>query len=353
MRVARAAGLDVAWTVDHLQGFFPQVIWDKDLTFLADPSGSPHEYYDYQALLGYLARRAGRMHLAVGVTEPVRRHPVVLAQTALTLAHMTKRTLILGLGSGEAENTVPYGLPFKRPVARLEEAIQIIQKCFSSRGPFDFSGEFYQLERAVLDLRPPKDRTPQLWVAAHGPRMLGITGRYGDGWYPTLPYTPQEYGDALGTIRDAATAAQRRPHSIVPGWQTLVVLGKDEAAARRLLEHRSVRFTALLAPDAVWRAHGAAHPLGEGFGGLVDFVPRDYERAVIDAAIDRVPTDLLAGTLLWGTPDMVYTRLRDFVDAGLRHVVLGPLSALASRSDAAFSVRSAISILRRLKRDGL
>jgi phthiodiolone/phenolphthiodiolone dimycocerosates ketoreductase len=353
LRVARAAGFDVAWTVDHFQGFFPQAIWDKDLTFLADPSGTPHAYFDYQALMGYLARRAGRMHLGVGVTEAVRRHPVLLAQTALTIAHMTKRSPILGLGAGEAENITPYGLPFARPVARLEEAIQIVRKCFTSRGPFDFSGDFFQLSDAVLDLAPPKDHMPQIWVAAHRPRMLAITGRHADGWYPTLPYTPASYATALAAIHAAARDAGRQPDAVVPGWQALVVLGKDEASARRLLGQRALRFTALLAPSEVWSARGAEHPLGDGFGGLVDFVPQRYSRREIDAAIDRVPIDLVAQSVLWGTPDSVYGRLRDFVDAGLRHLVLGPVSALASRNDAAFSLRSSISLLRRFRRDGL
>lgn len=61
-------------------------------------------------MLGHLASRAGRLRLGVGVTEAVRRNPVVLAQAMITLAHLTKRAPILGLGSGERENTVPYGL---------------------------------------------------------------------------------------------------------------------------------------------------------------------------------------------------------------------------------------------------
>jgi phthiodiolone/phenolphthiodiolone dimycocerosates ketoreductase len=353
LRAARAAGFDVAWTVDHFQGFYPQAIWDRDFSFLADPESTPHAYFDFQALTGYLARRAGRMHLGVGVTEPVRRHPVLLAQWAMTLAHMTKRTPILGMGAGEAENVTPYGLDFSAPVSRLEEALAIIRECFTSRGPFDFAGDQFPMSGAMMDLRPPKGHTPQIWVAAHRPRMLRLTGKYGDGWYPTLPYTPQSYADAVEVIRTAATAAGRRPRDIVPGWQLFVILGKDEAAARRLLAARAIRFAALLAPDSMWREHGAAHPLGEGFRGLVDFVPQHYDRAELDAAMAKVPVDLVAETALWGTPDSVYEELRDFVDAGLRHVVFAPVSALVSKSDAAFSLRSMVSLARRLRRDGV
>lgn len=352
-RIARTAGFDAAWTVDHFQGFFPQVIWDKDLSFLADPDGSPHAYFDYQAVMGHLARRVGTMQLAVGVTEPVRRHPVLLAQTAMTLAAMTRRTPILGIGAGEAENITPYGLDFSKPVSRLAEALEIIRMCFKSRGPIDYSGEFYTLSSAVMDLQPPKGKTPQIWIAAHRPRMLGLTGRFGDGWYPTLPYTPAAYADSLRVIRRAAADHGRNPASIVPGWQAFSVFGKTEAAARKLLDTRALRFTALLAPHHVWREHGAEHPLGDRFGGLVDFVPQAMTRAELDAAMAKVPVDLIAETVVWGTPDTIHARMRDMIDAGLRHLVIQPVSALVSKGDAAFGIRSMIGLQRRLKREGI
>ena len=70
---ARAIRLDSVMVVDHFQNFFPSVIWDKELTWLAGQRRSPHEFFDYQVLFGYLATRVGRMRLGVGVTEPIRR----------------------------------------------------------------------------------------------------------------------------------------------------------------------------------------------------------------------------------------------------------------------------------------
>ncbi len=353
LRTARVTGFDVAWVVDHFQGFIPLALWDRDFAFLAEPSSSPHAFYDYQALLGYLAHKAGRTHLAVGVTEPIRRHPVLLAQAAMSVAHMTKRTPILGIGAGEAENITPYGLDFSQPVSKLEEALEIIRLCFTSRGPFDYDGRFFTLESAVMDLRPPTDRTPQIWVAAHRPRMLALTGRFGDGWYPTLPYSPQTYADSLGAIRRAAQAAGRDPGAIVPGWQAVVVFGRNQAAARELLGSRPMRFTALLAPHEVWKAHGAEHPLGADFRGMIDFVPETFSRPELEAAMRRVPVDLIAETVLWGTLDLLHVQLRDYIDAGLRHLVIQPVSALVSKRDAAFSLKSTVTLQRRLKREGV
>ena len=99
------------------------------------PALDPHEHFDYQALLGYLAGRTRHLRLGVGVAEPIRRHPVLIAQTMLTVAQMTKTAPILGIGAGERMNIDPYGLDFSHPVGRLEEALQIIRLCFSGPGP--------------------------------------------------------------------------------------------------------------------------------------------------------------------------------------------------------------------------
>lgn len=353
VRAARALRFDVGWAIDHFLGFFPRAVWDKDFSWLASEESSPHAFFDYQVLLGHLAGRAGRLQIGVGVTEPIRRHPVLIAQAFMTLAHATRRPPILGIGAGEAENIVPYGLDFSRPVAKLEEAVQIIKLCFDSDGPFDFDGEHFQLRDALMDLRPPPDRRPELWIAAHRPRMLTLTGRYADGWYPTFPFTPYEYETALLRIRAAAADAGRDPAAIVPAWQSVAVFGRTERHARKLLDAKGVKFTALLAPSYAWSAMGATHPFGAEFGGIVDFIPQRYSKAEVDAAIEAVPVDLMAEATLWGTREQLTRRLHEYVDAGLRHLVLQPVSGLVSRRDALYSLRAMVSILRKLRRRGV
>ncbi len=350
-RVARALRVDVAWTVDHFLGFFPQSVWDEDFSWVAHPDGSPHAYFDWQMVLANLASRAGSMRLGVGVTESVRRHPVLLAQAAMTLAHMTKRAPILGIGAGERENIEPYGLSFDTPVGRLEEALQVIRLMFDSKGPVGFSGKHFTLDRAVLDLKAPTGRTPELWVAAHGPRMLRLTGEYGDGWYPTFPMTAGEYESKVETIRGHATGAGRDADAIVPGWQTFVVLAKTERAALKLLSHKAIRFTALLGTGEQWKKFGAQHPLGDDFRGMVDFIPQHHGRREIDAMIAQVPSDLIREAMIVGTPKQLRATLHDYADAGLRHVVLQPVSALVSKQDALFSMRHSIFVGRKVRRE--
>lgn len=60
--------------------------------------------------------------------------------------------------------------------------------------------------------------------------MLGLTGRFADGWYPTQKMTPDEYRAKLGVIRDAAIAAGRPLDRFEPAVQIPVALGAGRRA---------------------------------------------------------------------------------------------------------------------------
>jgi phthiodiolone/phenolphthiodiolone dimycocerosates ketoreductase len=346
---SRLSGLDSVWALDHFQGLIPSAIWDRQFSWTAAQYKSPHELFDYQVLLGYLASSAGRLRLGVGVTEPIRRHPVLIAQAMLTLTHMTRRPPILGIGAGERENIEPYGLDFSTPVSRLEEALKIIRLCFSHQGPIDFSGKYYRLERAVLDLRAPKGRTPEIWIGGQGPRMLRLIGQYGDGWYPSLVSTPEEYAAKLKVIRAAAQEAGRDPQAITPALFQLVALAPTEQEARRMLDSKAGRLLALGASSDEWRKVGAQHPFGENFRGTVDWIPEHYDRKMLEDAIAVVPPELIGSRLLWGTPQQVVDKVRAFGEAGVRHVVLSPASALHSRRAAIYGLLALRKIARLLR----
>lgn len=331
---ARAMRLESVMLIDHLQNVFPSAIWDADFTWLAKQKPTPHDHLDFRALMGWAATRTGRLQLGVGVTDPIRHHPVLLAQALLTVAHMTRRAPVLGIGAGELLNIAPYGFDYAGRTGRLEEALQIIRLCLdapSPPGPLHYAGRHFRLDGARLDLRAPKGRTPRVWVAAHGPRSLAMAGRYGDGWYPTMVADPERYASDLAVVREAAAAAGRDPGCVVPALHRFAVIGRTEAHARALLDARPIRALALAVPASQWRAHGASHPFGDDFDGLAQFLPEEYDRACLDRAIAAVPAELLTqGPLLCGTADQAVRRLREFQDAGVEHVVLAPLSGLVS-----------------------
>jgi phthiodiolone/phenolphthiodiolone dimycocerosates ketoreductase len=349
--LAKLGRISPLFVWDHFQEFYPTALWEKGFTLLSGRSASPHELFEYQTLLGALSASAGRMQLGIGVTEPIRRHPVLIAQAALTLAHLTKRPPIIGLGSGERMNVDPYGLSRRSAVGRLEEALQIIRLCMESTGPVDFNGSHYRLDGAVMDLQPPAGRKPQLWVAAHGPKMLQLTGRYGDGWLPMTAalQSPEQYASGLDVIRKAAAAAGRDPNDITPALLAYVVVAPTAKEARALLQSRFLRYWGLLFPAARWQELGFEHPFGADFGGFSDVLPERYDRATLDAAIEKVPVEVLESGFLVGSPQQIAARLREFGDAGLRQAVSGPLSPAVSVKALAFCFPAMYRIARLLR----
>lgn len=342
-RLVRADSFIVA---DHVQSFIPEALW-SELTWLRRPGGS-HANFDYATFLGALAAHAGGMRLGVGVTDPLRRHPVVVAQTMLTLAHLTRRAPILGIGSGERENLEPLGLPLDHPTDRLEESLQILRACFDGTLG-DFDGEYYTLRGALMALRPPQGKVPQIWVGAHGPRMLELTGRYGDGWLPYVVPSPEDYAEKLGAVHHAARHAGRRPEDITASLSCILLLGRDAGQVRALLRSPMARYLALLTPAPLWRSVGAEHPLGPRHRGFVDMMPERLDIAEVRAAMASVPEEVVGLAAMVGTPDQIVDRIHTLAEAGLRHFSPQVLSGAIDRRNAPFDVRAMASIARRLQ----
>jgi phthiodiolone/phenolphthiodiolone dimycocerosates ketoreductase len=181
-------------------GWIPDSVWTEDLTDLAKYQDNPHVHFDPLMMMGAAGAATSTIKVGVCVTDTIRRHPAMLAQAALTADHLSQGRAILGLGSGERMNIAPYGLSFEKPVGVLEEAIQVMRLLWSTTKPVDFHGKFFDLDDAVLGLEPYAGVPPQVWVAAHGPRMLRITGRLGDGWLPTN-IKPDAYATKLAAIQ--------------------------------------------------------------------------------------------------------------------------------------------------------
>src|SRR6478736_3527767 len=145
------------WLPDHMVSLWPDSIWTREFTDLATTSPSPHRHLDGMAVAAAAAVLTKNVPLVTGVVDTVRRHPSLLAQSALTIDHLANGRFILGLGSGETENTVPYGFDFAKPVSRFEEALKVIRLLWDSEGPVDFDGDFYKLHDAPRRRRPRGD----------------------------------------------------------------------------------------------------------------------------------------------------------------------------------------------------
>ena len=175
-------------------------------------------------MLGHIAarNRVGRLRLGVGVTDAGRRNPAVTAQAAATLHLLTRGRAILGIGPGEREGNEPYGVDWSKPVARFEEAMATIRALWDSGGELvNRDSPYFPLRNAVFELPPYRGKWPEIWIGAHGPRMLRATGRYGDAYFPAFPHRPVDYKQRLDV--GSVGRFRRRSRSACPSSRRSVV----------------------------------------------------------------------------------------------------------------------------------
>ena len=347
-RRQEAAGFDAIWWSDHFLHWFPPGVWTPDLVPHAAVMRSPHAFLDPVPVMAAVAGVTERVGLGTAVTDAVRRHPALLAQSFLTLDHLSRGRALLGIGVGEAENIVPFGLPFERVASRLIEAVEIIRLLWSTIEPVSFEGEFWRLDNAILGAEPYGDRPPPIWMAAHRPRVLQATGRLADGWMPNI-VDAGEYAAALAVIRAASQEAGRGPEAVRAGNFVWMVLDEDRDRAERILDGLLLRLIALTAPPSAYEEAGAEHPLGSRWG-LLDYVPTRLSREEGLAAAAAVPAHVLQRYYFWGTPDDVVERLRPFRAAGLEHAYLVNVTPLGDLSTAATAADRTEEVLHGLRR---
>ncbi|MDH6292813.1 phthiodiolone/phenolphthiodiolone dimycocerosates ketoreductase [Rhodococcus opacus] len=328
---AVASRIDSFWVPDHLNALMPRTIATPQHLGAAKLIPKIDASLEPWTMLGHLAarNRIGRLRLGVGVTDAGRRNPAVTAQAAATLHLMTRGRAILGIGVGEREGNEPYGVDWDKPVARFEEAIATIRALWDSGGELiSRDSPYFPLHGAVFDLPPYRGKWPEIWIAAHGPRMLRATGRYADAWFPAFPQRPHEYEQRLGAVRTSASDAGRDPMSITPAIWLFVFTGRTRDDVDEALNSDVAKSFAFNVSAKDWARHGVQHPLGADFSGAQDLIPQTMDEQTALAYTAKVPVSLLKECLLTGTPDEVIEQAAEWRDHGVRYIVVCNLSTL-------------------------
>jgi len=351
---AVAGGVDSFWVADHLNSLVPRAIATKRYFGGARLVPKIDAQLEPWTMLGRLAatNRVGRLRLGVGVTDAGRRNPAVTAQAAATLHLLTRGRAILGIGVGEREGNQPYGVEWTKPVARFEEALATIRALWNSGGDLvTRESPYFPLHNAAFDLPPYHGKWPEIWIAAHGPRMLRAAGRYADAWYPQAALRPEDYARGLDAIRAAASDAGRDPMAITPAAGLFLITGSSGNQVDEALNSDIAKAFALNIPAQMWATHGAQHPLGHDFAGAQDLLPQTLDEQTVLSYTARVPASLMKEFFLTGTPQEVVDQAAQWRDHGLRYLVLMNLSILQpSLCNGLAANASFLKILRALRK---
>jgi probable F420-dependent oxidoreductase len=287
MQLAESNGFEYGWTYDS------HILWQE-----AYP------------LLTLLAVKTERMKLGHCVTNPGTREPTVTASAYATLHDISGGRMVLGIGRGDSARRVIGYKPVT--VARFEESLRMMKDLMNGR-PVQWNGK-------DLELTWAKDR-PRIpvYVAAYGPRALGVAGRVGDGVIIQLA-DPVIIQWIMEQARAAAAEAGRDPDELECLVCAPSIVTDDMAEARD-----AVRWFPAMVSNHVWDLVEKYGEDSEIPRELTDYIKSrkfyDYkEHSREGAAHGEFVTDEICDRFaVIGSLDQVRDKLKELESVGVDH----------------------------------
>jgi F420-dependent oxidoreductase-like protein len=189
--------------------------------------------------LAYLADHTQRIHFGPLVAPVSFRDPTILARQASALDDLSGGRMILGVGAGwqEREHRM-FGhelgdVPTR--MARLEEGLEVLTRLLRSDEPVTYHGRVFQLEDALILLRPERAGGPPILIGGTGEkRTLPLVARYADIWN-ALVVSPDEFRTLSGRLDELLQAEGRPPSAVRRTLMTNLTFAPDrESLARKL-----------------------------------------------------------------------------------------------------------------------
>src|SRR5918996_2081282 len=198
-----------------------------------------------------------RIGLGNGVVPIYPRHPVTMAQAALTLNEVTGGRFRLGIGvSHRPSIEAMLGLAVVEPLAVMREYVAVLRGALGDGAAFE--GKHYRVHWSLaLPTRPPAS---PIYLAALGPKMCELAGEIADG--AILWLCPPDY--VRDVARPAIERGRRRAGKTLDGFELMaavpLAVTDDAATARTAFRNELARYAAL----PFYRSMMEASGLGDG-----------------------------------------------------------------------------------------
>src|SRR6266513_261656 len=141
--------------------------------------------------LAWHGSRTEHVRLGTAVSQLSARPPATLAMAAMTMDHLTRGRVIIGVGTSNPQVVEGwYGQPYPRPLERTREYVDILRAIIARAEPVAYQGKHYQLPlaggtglgkplRSIL--HPYRTEIP-VYLGAEGPRNVALAAEIADGW---------------------------------------------------------------------------------------------------------------------------------------------------------------------------
>ncbi len=189
-------GFDGLWLTDHVVGFevFQPVYGDYWLEALST--------------LAYLAGTTEKIRLGIGVLVIPYRDAVFAAKSLATIDTLSNGRVDLGVGTGWSRAeffALGRQAQFERRGPYTNEALDVMQACWSAEGDVAFSGDFHSFRKVRFQPRPVQQPRIPFWVGSRGTASAPLrrAAKYADYWHPT-GLSPEEISEGSQVINDLA-----------------------------------------------------------------------------------------------------------------------------------------------------
>jgi 5,10-methylenetetrahydromethanopterin reductase len=297
-------------------------IWVADEQFLRDP----------WVQLGAIAAVTSLVSIGICVTDPYIRHPALTAAASATLQELSGGRTLLGLGAGSTGFNA-LGLTPRSPARAVTECIELCRKLWIEPASFSYEGEQIRFHDDRLDFKPPSPIP--IYVAARGPKMLGVAARFADAVLIGSFAQGRGLDYALRTISAAeADRAPELPPLRRAAW-LYVSVDEDAEAAKR----GAGRGLAL----ALRSSHALLAQIGyEIPDEVLEFVLKGKHSLSddeVDWVVARVPRELVDDLTVAGDVRDCVEKLRALMDQGIDEVAILPFAP------AGGSIREMVELL--------
>ncbi|MCY4564693.1 MAG: TIGR03619 family F420-dependent LLM class oxidoreductase [Gammaproteobacteria bacterium] len=194
-------GFDGLWLTDHVVGFeiFQPVYGDC--------------WLETVSTLAYVAGITDTIRLGIGVLVVPCRDAVLTAKMLASIDALCGGRVDLGIGTGWARAEF-FALGrqhlFEKRGAYTDEALDVMQACWSAKDDVAFSGEFHSFRKVRFQPRPVQQPRIPLWIGSRGTARAPLrrAAKYADYWHPT-GLSPEE-------VQRGSTVIDEQAGRIVP-----------------------------------------------------------------------------------------------------------------------------------------
>lgn len=194
--------------------------------------------YDALTTLAVAGEATERIELGVGVVPTYPRHPMALAQQAVTTQAFCGGRLTLGVGvSHRPVIEGLHGIPYASPAAHMREYLTVLAPLLRGE-QVQFAGEHFRVDGGFV---VPGASAVSVLVGALSPRMVHVAGELADGVITWLA-GPRTLAALIVPTLTAAAAGRTAPRVVAA---LPVAVTDDVAAARAVAEQAFGRYNGL------------------------------------------------------------------------------------------------------------